>query len=704
MAFVRLIILIVLAVWVSAPLRAQTATLLADTALISGDMTITAEGNVEVLFGDSRLRASRIIYDSVAEVLTIEGPITLTEGDSTVILASSAELDADLRNGILSSARLVLDQQLQLAASEISRVDGRYTQLYKSVASSCQVCGKNGVALWQIRAKKVIHDQEERQLYFENATFLVANVPVFYLPRLRMPDPTLKRATGLLMPVYRASNVVGTGFKLPYFIVLGEHSDLTLSPYLADKTRTLEARYRKVFRSGKLTFNAAVTKDTLKASQPRGYLFGVGDFRLPRNFRLKFDIELTSDPEYLRDYGYFGRSRLENSIQINRTRGDEYISASIRKFKPLRGDELKVEDQMPNLQGELLYEKRFFPAAIGGQGIYSVSLQGYERKSNKDHLGRDGTRISGFANWSRNTMFGPGILARFGGALTADYYHITQDSSYPEDQYFLSPALEAEFRWPLIKTTAQGVSMALEPMVHLAWSDAVGKNVPNEDSTLVEFDQGNLLQISRFPGEDRYERGARATAGIQWSRYDPNGWSLDVAVGRVFRDKDFGDFTRSSGLDGTASNWLAVSRLKLADNLAILARTQIDDDFKATKTETRLTWSSDSLALASSYTWMIPDAAENRPKMTTQLALDGSLEFARNWKTVIDWRYDFSSTRSTRTIAGLQYQNECISIDLSLSRRFRSSTSVKPDIDFGFSVSLLGFGTGGRGRAHSCGG
>ncbi|HEX9859172.1 MAG TPA: LPS-assembly protein LptD, partial [Paracoccaceae bacterium] len=210
----------------------EMAALIADRVAITGDSTLVAEGGVEVFYMGRRLRASRILYDRAADRLTIEGPITLTDETGSFILASQAELSADLTDGVLTSARLVLNQQLQIAAARMMRLGGRYTQLSNTVASSCQVCSLDPVPLWEIRARRVVHDQLERQLYFDQATLRLAGVPVFYIPRLRMPDPTLTRATGFLMPTLRTTSGLGTGLKLPYFLAIGDHRDLLLTPYL----------------------------------------------------------------------------------------------------------------------------------------------------------------------------------------------------------------------------------------------------------------------------------------------------------------------------------------------------------------------------------------------------------------------------------------------------------------------------------------
>jgi LPS-assembly protein len=268
------------------PLRAMAqddaALLVADQLYITRERELVASGNVEAFQNGIRLRASAIRYNQDTGALSIEGPITLTEGDGTVITATAAELDAGLRNGILKGARLVLNQQLQLAAVQIDRVDGRYNQLYKTAVTSCRVCDDGTPPLWQIRAKRVIYDELEEQLYFDEAQFRIGRIPVFYLPRLRLPGPTVERATGFLVPSVRSTSALGTGLKIPYFIKLSEKRDLTLTPYLSSSTTTLELRYRQAYRTGRIELEAAITRDDLLPDQTRGYLFGRGLFALPR--------------------------------------------------------------------------------------------------------------------------------------------------------------------------------------------------------------------------------------------------------------------------------------------------------------------------------------------------------------------------------------------------------------------------------------
>ncbi|WP_363323303.1 LPS assembly protein LptD, partial [uncultured Tateyamaria sp.] len=337
-------LLILIFGWVAGMAPAQTsavpAVLVADDIQVTRDRRLIARGNVEAFQNGTRLTAQSIEYNPDTGALTITGPIVIDDGAGTRILANQAELSNDLQNGLLTGARLVLNDQLQLASVQMNRVNGRYTQLYKTAVTSCHICGDDPrPPLWQIRAKRVIHDEEERQLYFDHAQLRIRNTPILYLPRLRLPDPSQDRATGFLIPELQSNSRLGTGLRLPYFIKLGDHRDLTLTPYIANNTRTLEFRYRQAFKRGRIIFEGALSDDELQPNDSRGFLFGAGEFNLNRDFVLQFDIEAVSDDAYLNDYGYFNKDRLDSQIQVSRARRDEFIRLSYINYKSLRDDE-----------------------------------------------------------------------------------------------------------------------------------------------------------------------------------------------------------------------------------------------------------------------------------------------------------------------------------------------------------------------------
>ena len=686
------------------------ATLVADRVFLTGDDLLTAEGAVEAFYKDARVKAARIVYDARTETLDITGPISLTDASGTVILADSAHLSRDLQNGLLKSARMVMDQQLQLAALEINRIDGRYTRMDKVVASSCQVCPSNPVPLWEIRARRVVHDQLERQIYFDHAQFRIAGVPVFYLPRLRMPDPTLKRATGFLQPEVRTTSELGPGLKLPYFIALGDHRDLTVTPYAATtRTRTLGLRYRQAFATGTIEANGALSDDDIRPGKTRGYLFLDGTFALPRDFKLGIDLQTVSDPAYLLDYGVTDTDWLTSGVSVERARRNEYAAIGVYHHRSLRpGDDNAT---LPNLAADLEFERRFYPRYLGGEGRLSFQLHGHRRSSslafdaNGDGIvdGRDVSRATLSLGWHKSWVMPNGMV--FSGAtdLTADVYSIAQDVTFPGSVTRFLPQAAVELRWPWVRSSAGGASQVIEPVVQLVVAPDRLHAVPNEDSTVATLDEGNLFSFSRFPGADGRELGNRLNIGLGWTRYDPAGWSLGVTGGRVFRARDLGQFTPGSGLDGRSSDWLVSAQLRTNGGLSVQNRVLFDNGFDVSRNELNFGLARDRYSVDAGYLWMVADPAEGRPTATSELVLDAGWDMANNWRGQLAGRYDFNLQRAARAQIGLSYRSECAVVDLSLSRRFTSSTSVAASTDFNLSVSLVGFGAGSGGSARkSC--
>lgn len=701
-------LLLILALLLPLPAFAQEtpprpAILVADDLLITRDRVLVARGNVEAFQGDTRIRAKSISYNEQTGALIIEGPIVLNDGTGSVILADAAELDSGLQNGLLLGARMVLNQQLQLAAVQIDRVDGRYSQLYKTAVTSCKVCEDGEVPLWQIRARRVIHDEVGQQLYFDDATFHIRSVPVFYLPRLRMPDPTLERATGFLTPSVRTTSQLGTGLKVPYFIKLGDSRDLTLTPYLSSATRTLEFRYRQAFVTGQIEIEGAYTRDDQPPNTTRGYLFATGAFDMRRGYKLSFDLKSVSDDAYFTEYGYSDEDRLRSDVTVSRARRDSYVRASLYNFETLRPGE--INSTLPTLVIDGEFERRFFPKSVGGEIRLSLQAHSHQRSSVIDVVGRDVARINGKVEYLRRFTHRSGLVTDTRAGLSFNAFDVTQDSTFAQNHAELVPSAAVAFSYPMARQGAGGITQVLTPVVQIEWTGGHRLAIPNDESTRVEFDQGNLLTLSRFPRPDRRERGSVAALGVNWSRIDPQGWDAHLAIGQVFRSIFDPDFSDTSGLSGTSSDILLAGQIRNSLGMSITARTLVDNDFEISKAEVRGDWSFRNTTLGGTYVWLQSDPAEARAMAVSEVSLDGTYDFRKHWTASADVRYDVENNQAATAGLGLTYNNECVSVDLSVRRRYTSSTSIEPSTDIGFNIGLRGFSaSNGKERfVRSCG-
>ncbi|KFI32019.1 organic solvent tolerance protein [Haematobacter massiliensis] len=706
-ALTRLLALALTTALVS-PASAQDglATLVADDVRILSDERLMAEGNVEVLWQGVTLKARRIFYDRNQDEVTIEGPMTLVEGPDQIALASSAELSSDLTRGVLKSARIVLDQQMQIAANEVARTGGRYTKMTRVVASSCQVCpGGRQVPLWEIRSAEVLHDEETRLMYFKDATFRIMGVPVMYLPSLRMPDPSVDRAPGLLPLKFFHQSDLGYGVQAPYFLPLGDHADLTIAPLVTtDGAVMVENTYRQALNGGWMEWTGAIAIDDLEdSSSLRHYLRGEGQVAFPAQFTMKFDVYSISDSDFLDDYELDDKDRLESSVKVYRARRDELISLEALHYHSL--SEAEDNSVLPNIMLDGTWERRMPVPTAGGIATFGAQMMTYHNRSDSlydldgDGVadGRDMRRFSLYGNWQRDWVTDPGLIVTATGDVRADAFWFTNTPESDPEFTRVVPTFGTKLSWPLVRSTAGGGSEVLTPMAQVVWSPEGRRNPLNEDSLLVEFDEGNLFALDRFPGQDAYEEGWRANLGATWTRIDPAGWTLGMTAGRVFRwSGNEEQFSPGSGLDGRGSDWLTSVRLDWGNGISLVNRSLFEGLLDFSKNEFRLGYDRGPMTLATSFVWLDADKRELRDTSRSIWAWDAQYDFNDRWTGTSEWRYDFSEHRAARAALGVVYRNECVQVDLEVSHRLTSSLSDETSTRVDLSVELLGFGNGGR--------
>ena len=112
--------------------------IIADRIEIAPVGDLIASGDIEIIHGAENLIAEEIRYDT--ETLNVAGPILYTGENGHTIEAKFAELSRDLQNGLLKSARIMLENQLELQAAEMERIDGITAELRGVAATSCISC------------------------------------------------------------------------------------------------------------------------------------------------------------------------------------------------------------------------------------------------------------------------------------------------------------------------------------------------------------------------------------------------------------------------------------------------------------------------------------------------------------------------------------------------------------------------------------
>ena len=163
---------------------------------------VVATGNVEFTQNGRTLLADSVTYNRRTDTVTANGNISLLEPTGEVIFADHVELTGNMRDGVIENMRVRMSDDSRIAAAGGQRIGGTRTEFRKAVYSPCELCKKDPsrAPIWQVKASKVTHDQESKDVSYRNAFLEFYGIPVMYTPYLSHPDPTVERRTGFPDP------------------------------------------------------------------------------------------------------------------------------------------------------------------------------------------------------------------------------------------------------------------------------------------------------------------------------------------------------------------------------------------------------------------------------------------------------------------------------------------------------------------------
>src|SRR5215475_4725633 len=237
----------------------------------------------------------------------------MTDAEGKITYANEMDLSDDYRDGFVDSLRVDTEDQTRMAATRADRSAGNYTVFENGVYTACAPCKDDPKKppLWQVKGARIIHNQEERMLYFENAQLEFFGVPMAYLPYFSTPDPTVKRKTGFLMPSYTTASGYGFGVDVPFYWAIAPDYDMTITPRITSRQGVLgQVEFRQRLLDGSYQIRAYGIDQLdpgVYAGQPgdrdfRGAIDTKGQFAINDKWVWCWDGVVMSDYYFFSDY------------------------------------------------------------------------------------------------------------------------------------------------------------------------------------------------------------------------------------------------------------------------------------------------------------------------------------------------------------------------------------------------------------------
>ncbi len=688
--------------------QADSLTYEPDTSLWS------ATGNVEVSQSGRLLRADMLTYDEATGTLIATGNVRLSEPDGPMLYAERIEITGELKTGVVQNLRLALDPTSRLAAARAVRRENGVTELERAVYSPCEVCEGDGAPLWQLKASRVIHDEQRKSITYRHARFEIYGVPVLYTPYFSHPDPTVRRKSGFLTPSVGNSTELGNIVEVPYFIVLKPNMDLTVSPMITTREGPVaKAEFRHRIKPGEYSLSGSLanarffdeSEDEFEGRRLRGHLFGEGEFQISPETHAGYQLQLTTDDTYLRRFDISEEDRLTNNIYYRNLRPQGRTVYNGYFFDGLRAED--DDSTTPIVPALVEHRSVFDDPWLGGEVAVDANVLSLFRTGDVDGdlstNGVDTQRASVSGTWQRP------FTSRLGDVMTAvaqvrsDVYY-TQDVELDagngvveEDDFLASRVLglaAVDWRWPFVRGNGSS-RQVIEPVVQVIYSPDGGNpdDIPNEDSTSFEFDDTNLFSLNKFPGIDVWEGGSRANVGLRLATYGEE-FSAGLLVGQTFRVREQTEFAPGSGLEDEASDYVGRLSVAAGEYLNLTHRFRLDkDSFDFRRNEVDLDLDTKYIDLKAGYLSIDDEQTIGGLEAREEVRLEARARFTENWSARIGGRRDLEEGEMINNFLGLTYEDECTAFEASYRRSFTRDRGIEPSTSVLFRFRLKSVGS-----------
>lgn len=641
---------------------------------------VLALGDVSIVQGARALSADRIDYFIAEDRVIATGDATLLEPGGEVVRAELVELRDGLKRAVAEQLGVRLRDGSRLVGRRVERVSGVRTTLVDGAFTPCALCERDPekAPTWRLRARKVEHDEVERKIGYEDVTLDVAGVSVAYLPYFSHPDPTVERATGFLAPSLFFGGEFDAVAQVPYYWELAPNQDLTLQPFFTVRSAPVAAaEYRHLFANGRVTLDGSVgvlkrttENGDVERRKLRGHLFASGDFALDETWRLRFDGGLASDDSYLETFNIEDDDVLRSQLAFEGFWRESYVRVGGFGVQDLR--RTAVQNDSPFVLPEVR------AALLGTPGPYGNAFAEIDARALGRKSGADGQSASAKVGWRAPLTTAGGHRFDLEASVRGDVYNTSDGDNIgavgSDTVARAVPKLVAGWRFPLVQQNGWG-ALVVEPRVQVVagLDDVRNRDVPNEDSRAIEFDESNFFAPDRFPGRDQVDDGQRVDYGLTATGLFPNGGRASLFVGQSTSRQE-NDFARASGMSGRTTDVVAAATVSPAPWLDLNARARLDkEDYGLRRQEVSIGVGPPRVRLNLAYVRTEAEAQGPEQAIAAE-QMDARLDFQfdERWRISARHHRDLDAGRSLLWSASMTYSDECISVDLGFSRDFAS--------------------------------
>ena len=637
------------------------------------DRTLFLQGDVRIRQGGFQVTGSEARYSQQEGAVSVQGPL-VSRGEGFLLTGENANYDVDSGRLDINTATFLLHgPEMRGRAGSLSRISEEQVVIADGFLTTCGPSQND----WAIVASDIRLDRAQGFGTAKHVRLEVLDVPVFYWPWASFPIDD-RRKSGFLYPQFGSSSAGSGGFlAVPYYFNLAPHYDATLTPqYIHGRGLFNEVEGRYLSSLGETTLqlgyignDSAFQEENPGESGERWALDATTRAAFGRGWRGYGDFSVVSDEDYLSD--------LNRSLEINQAthlqrKGGVTYRSDKQYFDAYLNDYQTISDRIADVDKPYAQLPEVIYAGQTGAGIVEANLESQYTVFYRDNEALTGLdRANGQRFRARPELALP-MRALWGfsrPSVSVDYTRYNLDDYVLGDGSFDRTVPVAEWDNGLYFDRQSRLfdvpyNQTLEPRLYYAWADADPdqNDIPDFDTDLQTFRFEQLFRPDRFTGGDRVGDANQLTVALT-SRFNDllsGAERARFSIGQVqyFEDREVTLFGEGAGTR-SRSPLAGEVVLNPLDTLEIRSSGLWDPDTGDTEEgRSQLTFhSTDYRYLASvGHTYSRGELEQSDIAAVFPVSDRVSL--------IGRWVYDSDLDRTVGSLAGLEYNNCCWSVQV----------------------------------------
>jgi LPS-assembly protein len=702
------------------------ASITADNLTYNADAhQVTADGHVELGFNGFTIIGDHLVFDRQTHEAHFAGHVIIHAPEGTIYNATDLQLTDEMQRTLMQELTITTVEGALVTSSSGEFQSGVQTVLNDGTYAPCGQCvdSKGRKIGWQVRAARMIYHSKSQTITLEQPTLYLLGIPVAWLPWLSLPDPT-KRTSGFRAPSVDYSGAFGARLNTPYFMAVGNDTDLIFTPsFMSRQGVLLTAEWDQRFVNGAFKVKtsgiyqldpSAYATEQIGAQTWRGAFQTTGEFVPFDEWNVGWSYTAFTDPDYLIDYHEREDKDLVNEVYATHLSRDEFINFRLQQFNLLgdvtNGDQNKQARALPNAS----YHNVIRLAGDNGEIDVNASLLGVQRgtDANLQNVGPVPVPYRfGYEENKAHAMLEAGWQKQYiaGGFAITPYAGIRADAAYYDglsplkpgqiDLFNATPIAAVDIRFPLIGRDGTATHI-IEPITQLVYraSDVTDVGITNDNAQNFVFEDTNLFSYNRFSGTDRQETGLRANIGAHYQLNFAGGQWLDLLGGQSFQLAGANAFaaadptqaTTAEGLSSSASYVVLGATGSLIPNMTFGGKLQVDPATpRITRAGLGSTYSVNNYDFAADYLYIAANSERGVTKDQHEVSGSVGVPFQDYWKVSTRGAWDIASNTWLAAGVGVHYDDGYLYYGADLNATGPTNTDAN-DLSFTATFRIKG--------------